>query len=142
MRVSNYSNKTIYMTPHITLHHITAFQNRVIIRQRREMANSIVHRNAGWKSNTPLDLLLYILVHISTILSDKGIAFLTNINYPGIRFTLRHHQFQSLCKNFGGALVLGDDLWASEIQLLLFSLVVRHLCPNSQTTQLQKQWQR
>nr|GMD14079.1 hypothetical protein Iba_chr07bCG2940 [Ipomoea batatas] len=96
------------------------------------MANNIVHRNAGWKSNTPLNLLLYILQREITILSDKGIAFLTNINYPGIRFTLGHHQFQSLCKNFGGALVLGDDLWASEIQLLLFSLVVRHLCPNSQ----------
>uniref|UniRef100_A0A2P2LUY3 EBP1 n=1 Tax=Rhizophora mucronata TaxID=61149 RepID=A0A2P2LUY3_RHIMU len=66
------------------LNHISFFQYHLITCKWRKMANCVVYRNASRKGDSPFNLPLHILVHITSLLSDKCISLLTHINNLGL----------------------------------------------------------
>mmetsp|Transcript_1478 Transcript_1478/g.4507 ORF Transcript_1478/g.4507 Transcript_1478/m.4507 type:complete len:470 (-) Transcript_1478:64-1473(-) len=119
-RVPYHGNKAVDMNTKVDLHHISLLQRWVLVAFRldgRVVADALVHRDAGWESNTLINLLGTEDGRDAT--GDHFIAKLAEAHNACPDSHLRHNTLESEVCDLARFTVLGADVAVGQVLLRL-----------------------
>mmetsp|Transcript_32561 Transcript_32561/g.59086 ORF Transcript_32561/g.59086 Transcript_32561/m.59086 type:complete len:252 (-) Transcript_32561:56-811(-) len=124
--VGNNGSEAINVAAKIDLNNVTVAELSRIFLSGGEMANDTVDRDASGESNTLLNLLA--LVNLSNKLGHEVVTSATEVDNLGSSLAKRNNKGDGLVGDFGGRLVLGDNIGVAKVgrSLGANAISVRH----------------